>query len=208
MKARDLNFIAWGLSGGAVFLAILAWGQGNSWELVGISSYQLFPLFGLLAFSLMWGHYVVAALRIYYKIDKKHLKAYFEITSLAVLAAILLHPGLLAWQLWRDGLGLPPASEINFVGSDMKGAVIIGLISLVIFLAYELRRKFDQKPWWKYVQYSSDGAILLIVLHSLRLGSHLRLGWYLGIWYLYAISLVVALAYIYLDKIDAPKVDA
>lgn len=197
--------VAWGVSVGAVVLAVLAWGQGNSWQLSGISTYQLFPLFGLLAFSLMWVHYVMAALRLHFGIEKAVLKSYFEVTSLAVLVAVLLHPALLAWQLWRDGLGLPPASELNYLGPNMKASIVIGMVSLTVFLAYELRRIFDQKSWWKFVQYASDLAILLIVLHSLKLGSQLRSGWYLTVWYFYALTLIVSLAYIYSKKLKNHK---
>ena len=205
MDAKKFVNLAWSVSFVSVLLAVLAWGQGNSWKLVGMSNYQLFPLFGLLAFSLMWGHYLMHCLRIYFKIEKNALKQYFEITSLAVLGAILLHPGLLAWQLWRDGLGLPPSSELNYAGTSLKGAVLLGMFSLFMFLAFEFRRVFQDKKWWKYVQYASDGAILLIVLHALQLGTHLRLGWYLVVWYFYALSLLISLTYIYLNKMDTAK---
>lgn len=200
MKPKQLQIMAWGVSLGAVLLAIFAWGMSYDWEISSLSTYQLFPLFGLLAFSLMWGHYVAAALRLHFGIDKAVLKQYFEVTSLAVLAAILLHPGLLAWQLWRDGLGLPPGSELNYVGESMKMTVLLGMIALVVFLAYEFRRVYDQKPWWKYVQYASDAAIMLIVIHSLRLGTHLQTGWFKSVWYFYAITLVISIAYIYYRK--------
>lgn len=205
MKPQQLQLIAWSASIAAVLLAIFAWGQSNDWELAGMSTYQLFPLFGLLAFSLMWSHYVAAALRLHFNLDKAVLKSYFEATSLAVLAAILLHPGLLAWQLWRDGLGLPPGSELNYAGPRMKFTVLLGMIALVLFLAYEFRRAFGQKPWWKFVQYASDGAILLIVIHSLRLGSQLQTGWYKTVWLFYAVSLVLSIAYIYYQKANINK---
>src|SRR3989344_5422163 len=99
MNAKQLNIFAWGLSFAAIALAILAWGQTYEWDVIGISTYLLFPLFGLLAFSLMWSHYIASALRQYLKIDKSALHNYLEITSLLVLVFILLHPGLLTWQL-------------------------------------------------------------------------------------------------------------
>lgn len=200
MKSNQLQALAWGTSVGAVVLAVYAWGVSYEWQLAGLSNYQLFPLFGLVAFSLMWGHYVMAATRMHFKIDKTVLKNYFEITSMAVLAAILLHPGLLAWQLWRDGLGLPPGSELNYVSENMKASVILGMTALALFLVYELRRVYDQKSWWKYVQYASDAAIMLIVIHSLRLGTHLQTGWFKTVWFFYSITLVGALIYTYAQK--------
>lgn len=200
MNARHLQIIAWGVSVLTVILAVTAWGQGNNWQIAGLSFYQIFPVFGLVGFSLMWAHYAMSALRQYFKLDGAVLRSYFEITSLAVLAAILLHPGLLAWQLWRDGLGLPPGSELNYVAPAMGIYVLIAMVSLLVFLAYELRRQFGKKSWWKFVQYASDIAIFLILLHSLRLGSHLQVGWLRPIWYFYGITLGISLAYTYYLK--------
>ena len=200
MKARYLQIFAWTISILAVVLAVVAWGQDNRWQLTGLSFYQVFPVFGLLAFSLMWAHYAMSALRQFLKLDGLVLRSYFEVTSLMVLAAILLHPGLLAWQLWRDGLGLPPGSEINYVSPSMGIYVVIAMVSLLIFLAYELRRMYGNRPWWKYVQYASDVAIFLILIHSLKLGSQLQVGWLRPIWYFYGITLAISLAYTYLLK--------
>lgn len=207
MKPRQLQTIAWSLCIIVLILAIMAWGQGNRWQLKNLSTtYQLFPLFGLIAFSLMWSHYVMAAIRQTFKIDSAVLKTYFESTSLMVLAALLLHPGLLGWQLWRDGLGLPPGSELNYVAPSLGIYVLIAMISLVVFLAYEFRRQFGQKPWWKFVQYASDVAIFLILLHSLKLGSHLQSGWLRNVWYFYGFTLFGALICIYFQKYQEHKV--
>lgn len=200
-KANWLQIAAWGTSAVAVGLAVLAWGQGYGWK--ANSTYQLFPLFGLLAFSLMWSHYFASALRLYLKQEKTVLNSYFEATSLLVLIALLLHPGLLAWQLWRDGQGMPPASELNYVQPALKGAVIIGMISWLVFLAYELRRKFKALRWWRYVQYASDVAMLLIFTHALRLGGQLQEGWFRGVWFFYGASLLIVLLYIYAKRYQA-----
>lgn len=204
MNAKTLVSVAWGLSAAVVIVAVMAWGQGMGWQFEGLSTYSIFPLFGLLAFSLMWAHYVVAAARTHFKIDSSVTKQYFEVTSLAVLAFILLHPGLLAWQLWRDGAGLPPSSELNYLGPDLKMFILLGMIAWVIFLAYEFRRQFKTRPWWKYVQYANDGAMVLILIHSLKIGSNLQQGWLKGVWYFYAVGLAGSLAYIYYKKLT-PK---
>lgn len=200
MNAKQLQITAWGISTAVVVLAVVAWGQGYDWELAGLSTYQLFPLFGLLAFSLMWSHYIAAALRQYLQADRAALKQYFEVTSLAVLAAILLHPGLLGWQLWRDGIGLPPGSYKAYIG-PLYWAVVLGIISWLIFMSYELRRKFKDRSWWKYVQYASDGAMFLILIHALRLGQNLQEGWFRTVWYFYGVTLALSLAYTYYQKL-------
>lgn len=200
LNAKQLNIVAWSLSVSVLVVAVIAWGQGNKWHID--SSYLLFPIFGLSAFSLMWSHYMVAAKRLYMGVDKRALHTYFEVTSLAVLALILLHPGLLAWQLWRDGYGLPPGSELKYVAMALKSSVILGMTAWLIFLAYELRRKYVSRPWWKYFQYASDAAMILIFIHALRLGGQLRHGWFRGVWYFYGVTLVISLVYIHTKKMN------
>lgn len=202
MTPRRLQLVAWSLSTLVAVIAVVAWGQGVRWRLAGLSTYQIFPLLGLLAFSLMWSHYIAAVLRLHYKHDKAVLSRYFEVTSLVVLGAILLHPGLLGWQLWRDGLGLPPGNELHYVAPDMRLYIVIAMISLTLFLAYEFRRKFGTRSWWKYIAHSTDIAMILIFIHSLKLGSQLQTGWFRAVWYLYGVTLLGALGYIYSLKFN------
>ena len=195
---KKLQLAAWGLSIVVSTVSFIAWGQGIRWQFNDVSSYKLFPLFGLLAFSLMWAHYMVVAIRKYLGIEGKHIKKYFTWTSYAVLLFILLHPGLLIWQLWRDGFGLPPDSYLrNYIPANAAWAAFLGSVSLLIFLAFEFHRIFGHKSWWKYVQYLSDVAMFLIFVHALRLGSQLRPEWFRVIWFLYGISLAITLVYIY-----------
>jgi hypothetical protein len=192
-----LRLFAWTFSIIVCALSLTAWGQMNSWQLAGLSTYQIFPLFGLLAYSLMIGHYVVAAVRQALGIDKTVVQRYFEATSWAVLVLICLHPGLLIWQLWRDGAGLPPGSYGQYVGSALKWVAVLGTVSLLIFFAYELRRWFGKRPWWRFVGYASDLAMLAIFYHGLRLGSTLQSGWFYYVWLLYGAFLGSALVYMH-----------
>ena len=201
-KAANLVMFAWAISVLSVLIAFIAWGDTLSWRLnsLGTSTYTIFPLFGLVAFSLMWSHYIVAAARKYANYPSEVTKQYFNITSLLVLIAIFLHPGLLIWQLWRDGMGLPPQSYLNFVDPARKAFVVLGSVSLLVFIAYEFRRKFNKKTWWKFVQYASDGAMIAIFIHGLKLGGNLQAGWYKYVWYFYGLSLVASLLYLYWPK--------
>jgi hypothetical protein len=205
-NSKQVPAIAWGLSGLAFALAVIAWGDSHDWQLSQMGSYELFSLFGLIAFSLMWSHYVISAVRQHLGGDIRALKHYFEITSAIVLTAILLHPGLLLWQLWRDGSGLPPGSAKIYVGAAAYWAIILAIIAWIAFISYEFRRVFGKKRWWPLVQYASDGAMILIFVHALKLGGALRLGWYQGVWYFYGISFLAALLYGYNKKLQARKV--
>ena len=200
-QQKKLNIFAWLLSAVVSAIAFASWGQTYKWELVGLSTYQIFPLLGILAFSIMWSHYIVSVVRQYLNIDKSTVTKYFNITSMVVLTAIMLHPGLLIWQLWRDGLGLPPGSYLNYVAPMLKWVTLLGTVSFFVFMAYELRHKFGDRKWWKYVSYSSDAAMLAVFYHGLRLGTQLQEGWFVAVWYFYGITLIGSLIYIHAKKL-------
>lgn len=200
-KEKSLKIFAWSLSSVVTAVALLAWLQSIDWNISGISTYELFPLFGLLAFSIMWSHYIVSVVREYLKIDKEQLKTYIEVTSFVVLVAIFLHPGLLVWQLWRDGFGLPPESYIqNYVSPSLRWAAVLGTVSLFVFFAYELRRRYSAKTWWKYIFHATNLAMVAVFIHSLKLGTNLQSGWLQVIWYFYGLTLFSALGYIYWQR--------
>jgi hypothetical protein len=203
MSIKTLQVTSWSISLGATFLAFFGWGELYGWKLGSLTAYQYFPLFGLLAFSIMWSHYISAALRIMNSSEKTVLKRYFEYTSLAVLIFLLLHPGLLVWQLWRDGAGLPPASAVNYVEPALKISVISGIIAWIVFLAYEFHRKYGDRQWWRFVGYASDVSMLIIFVHGLRLGSHLQEGWFKNVWYLYGVTLLATLFYLHYMRLTA-----
>ena len=193
---------AWTLSLLVAFLAIFKWGTDNDWQLSSV--YQFFPLLGLLAFSIMWSHYIAAALRQFLSLDRGVLSYYFQTTSLAVLVLLLLHPGLLAYQRLADGFGLPPGSLYSYVGTGLAWLIVLGLISLICFLVFELHRWHQDRGWWPYVAAASDLAMLAAFYHGLRLGGQLNEpGWFLTIWWFYGLSLIVILARKYLLLLKA-----
>ena len=197
-KTLLLKTFAWSLGALVVVVAFMAWAESIRWRVFRVDSYQLFPLFGLLAFSVMWSHYIVSAVRQYLDIAKAELKNYIEITSFLVLAALFLHPGLLVWQLWRDGFGLPPGSYLqNYVSPMLRWAALLGTVSLFIFFAYELRRRYSERQWWSYVRVATDLAMIAVFVHGLKLGRNLQSGWLESVWYVYGVTLLAAMAYTY-----------
>ncbi len=198
---RKLQLFAWALSLAVVVIAVVAWGNSITWNLKSLEPLLVFPLLGLVAFSLMWSHYIASVARQLLKLDKAVLKQYVNITSWFVLVAILLHPGLLVYGLYRRGFGLPPGSYLHhYVAPGAAWATIIGLISLTIFLIYELRRRYETAPWWQYIAILTDAAMLAIFAHSLTLGALLQTGWLRWVWYFYGLTLVLSLGYIYTRK--------
>lgn len=189
---------AWLLSVVVVALAVTVWGQNVAWNLGELSAYSWFPLFGLIAFSLMWGHYMVTVTREIVDGNREGLKPYYRVTSWIVLLAILLHPGLLSWQLWADGFGLPPGSYLtHYVAPELGWVALLGTVGLLAFLAYEFWRWFDKKPWWRWVSWASEFAMIAIFYHGWRLGAELQTEWFQILWLMYGATLVSAFAYLH-----------
>lgn len=187
-------------------LAVFVWGQSYQWQLVHLSWYQLFPLLGLLAFSIMWSQYMVEAAK-NLSPRRESIARYFQATSFLVLVAIVLHPGLLIVQRYRDGYGLPPGSYESYVAPAQAWLTLLGSASLLVFLAFALKRFFSRYSWWHYVLVLNDVAILAIFYHGLRLGTQLNAGWFQFIWYFYGITLVAALGYKYYLKFQHLRAD-
>jgi predicted ferric reductase len=194
LNGKTMQLIAWSTAFAVSTLAFVAWGSSNLWNFSHLSTYQIFPLLGLLAFSLMWTHYIIGTLKEILTSASSSLRSYYQWTGYAVLILICLHPGLLIYQLFRDGAGLPPGSYERYVAPGLGWVTLLGTVSLLIFLAFELHRVYGDRKWWHYVEDLSDLAMLAIIYHSFRLGSQLQLGWYKYVWWFYAVTFIFILA--------------
>ena len=178
-----------------VGLSFFRWAQNLNWDLSDLSVYHWFPLFGLMAFSVMWVHYAVDFAQRFIIIEPDRL--YLPVTRYIVLFSILMHPGLLALGLWQSGAGLPPQSFYGYVGTSMKWVIVIGMTAWLSFMGFELHRWFRDKPWFKWILAANSAAMLLIVVHAIYLAR--PEGWFRVLWYFYGASLIVFLAKEYYD---------
>lgn len=200
-KTKQLELILSGLYATVTITAIYVWGVQLNWNLSNLDAFTVFPLLGLVAFSLMWVHYLSGFIRDTW-FPGSSTKRTFNVTTIAVLVLILMHPALLITQLFRQGFGLPPGSYKDYVAPGNYIFAIIGMIGLAGLLTFEFRRFFSKKPWWKYVGVISDSAILLIALHSIKLGQHLQSGWFRYLWYFYVLTLILLIARTYVMKLN------
>jgi hypothetical protein len=189
-------YIQWALGIIVFILAVVVWASVRLKGGEPLTIYGIFPLLGLIGFGLMWTHYIGGATR-RFSGERDHSKdAYWYVSSGIVLACLLLHPALLSFGLWRDGLGLPPFSYINAYES-MKLAILLGSLSLGIFLAFEFHRWFGDRPWWRYVEGLQFVAMLAIFVHALSLGGELNISWFRTLWWVYGVTLIAAYVYSY-----------
>lgn len=199
-SVRWFQTFSWLVGIGVVAIAVTAWSEVR---LSGreLTAYDFFPVLGLSAFGLMWTHFITGALRRLLKLPASTLKWYFKITSWIVLVLILLHPGIFVLQLALDGFGPPPFSYLTvYQDTLMRVALLFGSLSLIVFLAFELRRKYRQASWWKYVEYANVVAMFAILYHGFTLGQELSLSWLRGVWLFYAITLMGAVVYNEVNK--------
>ena len=196
MRQRDFRLIELGLGVAVVLLALVAWATARSHAAVPVTVFDIFPVFGLLAFSLMWAGFVSGALARYLGVRASGKDMYVTLSMGIVLALIILHPGLLWYELWHEGFGLPPVSYLT-VYSSQVAAVLMGSVSLCIFLAFELRRWFGKRRWWRYVGYAQYLAMVLIFFHALALGGELGTTWFRIVWYFYGMAFIAAAGYNY-----------
>lgn len=166
-------------------LGLFAWGADISWNFDYLNAYMWFPLFGLIAWLSMAGHYYTG----YVLLTSKGLtrpSGYKKLTGYLVLISLLLHPFILAVVQYNNQQGLPPASFINYVGESLSLAVMLGSFSLLIFLSFEFfdRMKSNKKvlKYWKAISVSQSLAMFLVWIHGLRLGSQLVEGWFKLVW--------------------------
>lgn len=198
-KARACQIAAWSLSAAAAALAIIVWAQ-NYGSSLRFNSYTLFPVLGLAAYSIMWSHYMAGTAGQLLHLDKKVLALYFRLTGYAVLALVCLHPGLLIYQRFIDGYGLPPHSYETYVAPGLGWITLLGTASLLVFLAFEFHRKYAKRSWWHFVTEAGDVAMLAIFYHGLRLGSELQQGWFRYVWWFYGVTLTAVIVRSYIVK--------
>lgn len=192
-----LNLSIGSLTAIIIGLCLLVWGLNLNGR-PGI--YDIFPVLGLLAFSLMAMHYIGGSLKrsLGLEGDERALATYVKVTGYVVLCLILLHPGLLYFGLWQDGLGLPPLSTWEvYPQAAARAALVMGSVSLTAFLLFELHRWFRERSWWKYIEYASVAAMLLIFVHSLMLGGELMTGWFRLVWIVFGWALAFCITYNY-----------
>jgi hypothetical protein len=190
----------WSLGLLVCLLSIFAWADDLQWQLTPLNAYVIFPVLGLTAYGLMWSMYVLGALREIFKLDESSFSDYFKTAGWAVLILICLHPGLLIYQRFRDGFGLPPGSYESYVAPGLGWVTLLGTASLLVFLAYEFHRLYGERRWWRYVQTAVDLAMLAIFYHGLRLGTQTGHGWFHMVWWFYGITLVAVLTRSYFLK--------
>jgi hypothetical protein len=167
-----------------VAIALYEWGSALDWEVLDASRLQIFPLLGLVAFSIMWWHFLLGFAG---DVDPKYEKpkSLKGISSIFVFFLIILHPLLLFLQSNALGIDFKAFVE-SYVGDTNFLFVSYGTVAFFIFLAYDLAKRLKDKPLfknnWALIDAIDDVAFLAVFAHSMMLGQHTAGGWFRYYW--------------------------
>jgi len=181
-----------------VVLPLYIWGNQLSWSLDAISALTVFPLLGLVAFSIMWWHFLLGFVKDIEPSFEK-IKALHKTSSILVFLLIILHPILLSAYSLANNLPGPPAAYYNYVVSSKAVFVTYGILALTIFLLYDVAHWLKTKPWveknWLIIDAIDDVAFMAIFFHSMAIGQHLQSGWFRYVWIFYGVSAIIFIGY-------------
>lgn len=177
----------------AVLIPILAHIRNVSWGETSLIQ-ALFPVFGLLAFTLLWLHSISGVFEEWLR-ERFDFDAFIHWTALAIFASIILHPLLLLILIKFQVMLL-------FQGPSL--AIWLGIIGLVLLLTYDIgkalkKREFFSRHWTAILIISNIGFILTF-FHSLMIGSDLQSGFMRYLWFFYGVSAILAIIYTYAVK--------
>lgn len=202
----------WLLFIAVVVVGCVAYFSSHNWQITEIfsSGLVIFPLLGILAWSIMWTHFAYGALRIKYNFPKN--KVYSTVSGWMVLSLILLHPGILALEMYKSTKLLPPKSILLYAGESFFWAIMLAEIALLIFLSYEVFDRIKDKPIikknWLWISLSQMIAMTFIFVHSMAVGHNLNSGWFRVYWILLYAILVPCFILIIKAELKSKKVTA
>jgi predicted heme/steroid binding protein len=187
MKISRLATITLVLNIGVSAAAIAAWANAMSGHTVSIIA--IAGLLGLVAFSLMWVHFVSDAIRDIWLKDESAGEQY-TITRWIILGAILLHPSLIVLYLYQNNYGLPPESYESYLGEAKVPFVFLGILALTVFLAFECKKWLVRHNLWRYILHANFLAMFAVLIHGFQLGNVMAATWYFVLWCLYGLTFV------------------
>ena len=182
---------------GFAYLTVLypLWARLNTlnWTLnVKELALNLFPCFGLLAFSLLWLHSLCGVFETWLR-EYINFDGFVHYSSIIILVCLIAHPLLL------------------FIGVDFSvgniylyyGVTYIRLagIAWLLLITYDIGKALKKYQFftknWNSILLISNIGFLLTFFHSLALGSDLQSGPLRIVWMFYGITAMLAIVYTY-----------
>lgn len=153
---------------------------------------SLFPLFGFIAFTLLWLHAISGVFEEWLR-KQFNFDSFVYWTSWVIFISIILHP-LLLLILVKFNVGAILAASSN-------PWILTGITGLTLLLTYDVGKalkkyEFFVRNWNKILIISNIGFIF-IFFHSLNIGQDLQSGFMRGLWIFYGVTAILAIIYTY-----------
>ena len=159
----------------------------------GLLALNIFPLFGLTAFCLLWLHAISGSfepwLRTLFDFDR-----FVHITATIILICIISHPLLLL-----AGLEFKINNIFLYYSAKYIWLAVIAWLLLITYdIGKALKKKYDFfSKNWNTILIISNVGFLLTFFHSMALGSDLQSGPLRAIWIFYGITAAISIIYTY-----------
>ena len=151
----------------------------------------IFPIFGLLAFTLLWLHAMSGVFEEWLR-ERFDFDFFVHWTSIVILFSIILHPLFLLIIAKFDILGIYNANP---------KAMLLAFIGLPLLLTYDIGKLLKTKKFfparWNAILMISTIGFILIFFHSLQIGSDLQSGFLRKLWIFYGVTAILATIYTY-----------
>jgi len=162
------------------------------WAFDGSLLQNLFPLFGLAAFSLLWLHSISGVFEEWLR-KQFNFDQFVHVTSILILTSIILHPLLLLVIL-----GFNLSNLFLYYGT---GYILLAIVGWLLLITYDIGRALKKYDFfarnWNNILIISNIGFLLTFFHSLALGSDLQSGLIRIVWIFYGVTAILAVIYTY-----------
>lgn len=170
------------LRGGVTFLRGMDYRSANL---------ALFPLLGLLAFSLVWAQVIIGSAQSVLRKVFPNIIAWHRRQGVFVLLFALLHP-----TMRYIGLGFGVAAYFQHFNAGVAPSKILflwfGYVQLFLMLITAGAALLRRAPWlvrrWHAIHYANYGVFVLVWLHSWFLGTDVQSTGLRYLWIFFAVS--------------------
>ncbi len=178
----------------AVIYPLFVYLKTAEWALDSTFILTLFPIFGLIAFSILWLHSLSGVfetwLRKYINFDR-----YVHITASIVLICIISHPLLYI---------IAAKFSISTIFYGQALYIWLGIIGWLLLITYDIGKSLKNRNFfarnWTNILFLSNIGFIIIFFHSIYIGDDLQVNPLRMIWIFYGITAIISIAYTYVIK--------
>lgn len=189
-KSKPIRYLIIAFSILVVVYPLWVSARQMTWAWNGTLLTNLFPLFGLAAFAILWLHIVGPAFEPWLS-GQVNFKRFLVWTEPIILVFMLAHP-----------LALLIIAKFNISLILSGGAyIVLGIVGLLLLVTFDIstalkKRNFVERHWNKILMVSTIGFIL-IFFHSYFIGHDTRAGELNNVWLFFGITAILSAVYNY-----------